>query len=151
MKRIITYGSFDLFHVGHVRLLRRLKAVGDYLYVACSTDEFNQAKGKRSIMPFEQRVEVLEACRYVDKVIPESAWDQKLTDVERYKIDVFAMGDDWAGEFDFLSKYVEVLYLPRTEDVSTTDVRQLAASLNSEVVEEARHAIEHAIRAINRL
>lgn len=123
MKRVITYGTFDLFHLGHVRLLRRLAALGDELVVGCSTDEFNKLKGKKSVMPFEQRLEILEACRYVAKVIPEREWDQKRGDISREEISVFGMGDDWTGKFDHLTDICEVVYLPRTEDISTTQLR----------------------------
>lgn len=124
MKRVITYGTFDLFHEGHVRILRRAKALGDYLVVAISSDEFNQLKGKKSVMSYEQRKEVVEAIRYVDLVIPEHDWEQKIHDVQKYDIDVFVMGDDWTGKFDFLKDYCEVVYLPRTENISTTMIKE---------------------------
>ena len=124
MKRVITYGTFDLFHEGHVRILRRAKALGDYLVVAISSDEFNQLKGKKSVMSYEQRKEVVEAIRYVDLVIPEHDWEQKINDVQKYDIDVFVMGDDWTGKFDFLKDYCEVVYLPRTENISTTMIKE---------------------------
>ncbi len=143
MKTVITYGTFDLFHVGHVRLLRRLRDLGDRLVVGCSTDEFNASKGKHSVMPYDQRVEVLEACRYVDKVFPENSWDQKPEDIRREGADIFAMGDDWVGKFDYLEPQVEVVYLPRTQDISTTEVRQLVKSLHTEKVEEIKSAIDH--------
>ena len=143
MKTVITYGTFDLFHIGHVRLLRRLRELGDRLVVGCSTDEFNAIKGKRSVMPYDQRVEILEACRYVDKVFPENDWNQKPEDIERERADIFAMGDDWVGKFDHLTDLVEVVYLPRTQDISTTDVRQLVKSLHTEQVEEIKSAIDH--------
>jgi glycerol-3-phosphate cytidylyltransferase len=123
MKTVLTYGTFDLFHLGHIRLLRRLAALGDRLIVACSTDEFNATKGKRCIMPFEHRMEIVEACRYVDKVIPERDWDQKRTDIIKENVDIFGMGDDWSGKFDELGDICEVVYLPRTEDISTTELR----------------------------
>ena len=124
MKRVLTYGTFDLFHEGHVRILKRAKALGDYLIVAISSDEFNQLKGKKSVMSFEQRKEVVEAIRYVDLVIPEHNWDQKISDVQKYDVDVFVMGDDWTGKFDFLKDYCEVVYLPRTENISTTMIKE---------------------------
>lgn len=120
MKTIITYGTFDLLHVGHVRLLKRAKALGDFLIVGLSTDEFNAVKHKSSFLPYEQRKEILESIRYVDKVIPENNWDQKRSDVRKYKVDIFTIGDDWLGEFDFLKEYCEVIYLSRTEDISTS-------------------------------
>jgi len=143
MKTVITYGTFDLFHVGHVRLLRRLRELGDRLVVGCSTDEFNKLKGKKSIMPYDQRVEILQACRYVDHVFPENNWDQKREDILREKADIFAMGDDWLGKFDDLGDIVEVVYLPRTKDISTTEVRQLVRALHEEKINEIRSALQH--------
>lgn len=121
---ILTYGTFDLFHHGHVRLLQRLSALGSELIVGVSTDEFNAIKGKQCFMPYEQRRMILESCRYVSRVIPEENWDQKRTDIVNYNVSTFAMGDDWAGKFDDLSDLAEVLYLPRTENVSTTELRE---------------------------
>ncbi|WP_050931489.1 adenylyltransferase/cytidyltransferase family protein [Aestuariivita boseongensis] len=126
---ILTYGTFDLFHVGHVRLLRRLADLGDRLIVACSTDEFNAIKGKQTAIPFKHRVEVLEACRYVDLVISEETWEQKRDDIVKYNVDLFAMGDDWAGKFDDLRDLCDVLYLPRTENVSTTELKELIQTM----------------------
>lgn len=124
-RTIITYGTFDLFHVGHVRLLQRLADLGDRLIVACSTDEFNALKGKTTAVPYADRVEVLQACRYVDQVIPEENWAQKRDDIARLGADLFAMGDDWVGKFDDLRDLCDVLYLPRTENVSTTELKEL--------------------------
>lgn len=123
MRRIITYGTFDLLHYGHIRLLQRCKAQGDYLVVALSTDEFNAGKGKKSYFSYEDRKNMLEAIRYVDLVIPEDSWEQKKTDVEKYHIDAFVMGDDWEGRFDFLKDQCEVIYLPRTPEISTTQIK----------------------------
>ncbi|MGB5863989.1 MAG: adenylyltransferase/cytidyltransferase family protein [Sulfitobacter sp.] len=128
-KVILTYGTYDLFHVGHLRLLKRLASLGDRLIVACSTDEFNLGKGKVTAIPYEHRVEILESCRYVDLVIPENTWDQKRGDVQEHGVDLFAMGDDWAGKFDFLGDLCDVLYLPRTENVSTTELKALIQSM----------------------
>lgn len=126
MKRILTYGTFDLLHYGHIRLLKRAKELGDYLVVAVSTDEFNEIKGKKAYHNYETRKEMLEAVRYVDLVIPENNWEQKIEDVKDYKIDVVVMGSDWAGsdKFDYLKDYCEVVYLDRTEGVSTTKIKQ---------------------------
>ena len=124
MKRVLTYGTFDLFHEGHVRILKRAKALGDYLIVAISSDEFNALKGKKSVMSYEQRKQVVEAIRYVDLVIPENDWEQKISDVQKYDVDVFVMGDDWTGKFDFLKDYCEVVYLPRTPDVCSTETKK---------------------------
>ncbi|MCT1921574.1 glycerol-3-phosphate cytidylyltransferase [Brevibacterium luteolum] len=123
MRRIITYGTFDLLHYGHIRLLQRCKEQGDYLVVALSTDEFNAGKGKKSYFSYEDRKRILEAIRYVDLVIPEETWEQKPDDVQRYHIDVFVMGDDWQGKFDELEEHCEVVYLPRTPEISTTQIK----------------------------
>lgn len=127
MKRVITYGTFDMLHYGHINLLRRAKEQGDYLIVALSTDEFNwQEKHKRIYFEFEKRKQLLEAIRYVDLVIPEESWEQKVSDMTVYQVDTFVMGDDWQGEFDYLADQtdVEVIYLPRTLEVSTTQIKQ---------------------------
>lgn len=144
MTTVITYGTFDLFHVGHVRLLKRLRDLGSRLVVGCSTDAFNASKGKRTVMPLEQRMEILAACRYVDRVFPEDSWGQKRTDIVREGAKIFAMGDDWVGRFDELSDLCKVVYLPRTQNISTTDVRQLVNLLNRDRMDELRRAIEHA-------
>lgn len=125
MKRVITYGTFDLLHYGHINLLRRAKALGDYLVVALSTDEFNRnEKNKGCYFSYEKRKALLEAIRYVDLVIPETCWQQKVTDVKEYHIDVFVMGDDWEGKFDYLKEEgVEVVYLPRTPEISSTQIK----------------------------
>ncbi|MBL7565816.1 glycerol-3-phosphate cytidylyltransferase [Staphylococcus saccharolyticus] len=124
MKRVITYGTYDLLHYGHIELLRRAREMGDYLIVALSTDEFNQIKNKKSYYDYEQRKMMLESIRYVDLVIPEEGWGQKEKDVERFDVDVFVMGHDWEGEFDFLKDQCEVIYLNRTEGISTTKIKQ---------------------------
>lgn len=125
MKRVITYGTFDLLHYGHINLLKRAKEQGDYLVVAVSTDEFNwNEKQKTCYFSYEERKAMVEAIRYVDLVIPETCWDQKRRDVEEYKIDTFVMGDDWTGKFDFLSDLCEVVYLPRTPEISTTKIKK---------------------------
>ncbi|MGM9967691.1 glycerol-3-phosphate cytidylyltransferase [uncultured Rummeliibacillus sp.] len=124
MKRVITYGTFDLLHVGHVNILRRAKALGDYLVVAISTDEFNALKGKKAYYSYEDRKTILEAIKYVDEVIPENTWEQKIQDVKDHNIDTFVMGHDWEGKFDFLKDYCEVIYLPRTEGISTTKIKK---------------------------
>ncbi|WP_141603624.1 glycerol-3-phosphate cytidylyltransferase [Terrilactibacillus laevilacticus] len=123
MKRVITYGTFDLLHYGHINLLRRAKELGDYLIVGLSTDEFNTIKHKEAYHSYMNRKLILEAIRYVDKVIPENDWNQKIADVKDNKIDVFVMGEDWKGHFDFLKDYCEVIYLPRTSGVSTTKIK----------------------------
>lgn len=125
MKKVITYGTFDLLHYGHINLFRRAKALGDYLIVAVSTDEFNNLKGKKSFFNFEQRKSMVEAIKYVDQVIPEEKWEQKIDDVKKYNIDIFVIGDDWKGKFDFLKKEgIDVVYLERTPEVSSTQIKQ---------------------------
>ena len=126
MKRILTYGTFDLLHYGNIRLLQRAKALGDYLVVALSTDEFNATKGKKAYHNYETRKKMLEAIRYVDLVIPEESWEQKISDVQKYDIDIVVMGSDWAGsdKFDYLKDYCEVVYLDRTEGISTTKIKK---------------------------
>ncbi|MEO1781397.1 glycerol-3-phosphate cytidylyltransferase [Enterococcus diestrammenae] len=127
MKRIITYGTFDLLHYGHINLLKRAKEQGDYLVVALSTDEFNwDEKQKKCYFSYEKRKQLLEAIRYVDLVIPENNWEQKTTDIELYHIDKFVMGDDWADKFDFIEDQTEaeVIYLPRTPEISTTQIKR---------------------------
>ncbi len=124
MKKVITYGTFDLLHYGHINLLKRAKAQGDYLIVALSTDEFNwNSKQKKCYFTYEQRKQLLEAVRYVDLVIPEENWEQKVNDVQEFKVDTFVMGDDWKGKFDFLKDYCEVVYLSRTPEISTTQIK----------------------------
>lgn len=125
MKRVITYGTFDLLHYGHINLLRRAKELGDYLIVALSTDEFNwNKKQKKCYFSYEKRKLLLEAIKYVDEVIPEENWEQKRTDVHKYNADIFVIGDDWKGKFDFLKEEgVEVVYLERTPDISTTQIK----------------------------
>jgi glycerol-3-phosphate cytidylyltransferase len=123
MKKVITYGTFDLLHVGHINLLRRAKELGDYLIVGLSTDEFNAGKHKEAYHSYEDRKIILEAIKYVDEVIPEETWEQKVTDVQKHHADIFVMGSDWEGKFDFLKEYCEVIYLPRTPGVSTTQIK----------------------------
>ena len=125
MKKVITYGTFDLLHYGHINLLQRAKALGDYLIVALSTDEFNsKEKNKITYFSYEERKRLLEAIRYVDLVIPEQNWEQKISDVKEFKVDTFVMGDDWKGKFDFLKDYCEVVYLERTPGISTTKIKK---------------------------
>lgn len=126
MKRVLTYGTYDLLHYGHIRLLKRAKEMGDYLIVAVSTDEFNQIKNKKSYHNFETRKKMLEAIRYVDLVIPENDWKQKCDDVKNYKVDIVVMGSDWEGDknFECLKNLCDVIYLPRTEGISTTKIKE---------------------------
>ncbi|KYG30878.1 glycerol-3-phosphate cytidylyltransferase [Alkalihalobacillus trypoxylicola] len=130
MKKVITYGTFDLLHWGHINLLRRARELGDYLVVAISSDEFNAIKNKESFHSFENRKMILEAIRYVDEVIAEDNWEQKVLDVQKHDIDVFVMGDDWEGKFDFLKEHCEVIYLPRTAGISTTKIKEGLQAIN---------------------
>lgn len=123
MKKVITYGTFDLFHYGHLKILERAKQLGDYLIVAVSTDEFNKVKGKKCVYPYEHRAEIVKAIKYVDEVIPETEWEQKRQDVITHQVDIFVMGSDWQGRFDELEELCEVIYLPRTPDISSTDIK----------------------------
>lgn len=123
MKKVITYGTFDLLHYGHINLLKRAKKLGDYLIVALSTNEFNEQKGKTCYFSYEERKQLVESIRYVDLVIPEKCWEQKIDDIKEFKVDIFVMGDDWKGKFDSLKDYCEVVYLPRTPEISTTQIK----------------------------
>ncbi|MFC5735402.1 glycerol-3-phosphate cytidylyltransferase [Cytobacillus gottheilii] len=123
MKRVITYGTFDLLHYGHINILQRAKELGDYLIVGLSTNEFNVSKGKESYFSYTERKQLLESIRYVDLVIPEYHWDQKINDIKEYKADLFVMGDDWRGNFDYLKDYCDVKYLSRTPEISTTKIK----------------------------
>jgi glycerol-3-phosphate cytidylyltransferase len=131
VKKVLTYGTFDLLHWGHINLLKRARELGDYLVVGLSTDEFNAEKNKKAYYSYENRKLILEAIRYVDEVIPEVSWDQKVRDVIQHNIDIFVMGDDWRGKFDFLKEYCEVVYLPRTIGISSTKIKQDLLSANN--------------------
>ena len=125
MKKVITYGTFDLLHYGHINLLQRAKALGDYLIVALSTDEFNwNSKQKKCYFTYDERRQLLESIRYVDLVIPETCWEQKSSDVREFHVDIFVIGEDWSGKFDFLKDFCEVVYLPRTPEISTTQIKR---------------------------
>ena len=126
MKKVITYGTFDLLHYGHINLLKRAKSLGDYLIVGLSTDDFNNTeKNKESYFDYENRKSLLDAVKYVDLVIPEETWDQKVLDIQKYNIDIFVIGDDWKGKFDYLEDFgIEVVYLPRTNEISTTKIKK---------------------------
>lgn len=125
MKRVITYGTFDLFHYGHLEILRRAKELGDYLIVALSSNEFNAIKGKQSHFDYAKRKKMLEAVKYVDEIIPEGNWEQKKEDIKKHNIDILVMGDDWKGKFDDLENLCEIVYLPRTPDISSTDIKTM--------------------------
>ena len=129
-KIVITYGTFDLFHIGHLKLLQRLSKLGDKLIVAVSTDEFNELKGKKTIIPFAQRAEIVENIKCVDMVIAENDWEQKIEDIKKYNVDIFSIGDDWKGKFDFLKEYCNVVYLDRTDGISSTQLKNTLKSFS---------------------
>jgi glycerol-3-phosphate cytidylyltransferase len=151
MRTVITYGTFDLFHVGHVRLLKRIRDLGDRLVVGLSSDEFNKVKGKKVIIPFADRKEILLSCRYVDDVFQENTWEQKREDIIREKAEVFAIGDDWAGKFDDLDDIVKVLYLPRTKDISTTELKTVIREINAEKLHEAKNVADHLVDLLRKI
>jgi glycerol-3-phosphate cytidylyltransferase len=148
---VITYGTFDLFHVGHLRLLKRARALGDRLIVGVSTDEFNAQKGKKTIIPFEQRAEIVASIRYVDEVIPEKNWEQKADDIRRYQVDILVMGEDWKGKFDHLQNLCKVVYLPRTQGVSSTQLKSSLKNLLQISPAKLREAIDTLEQILNDL
>jgi glycerol-3-phosphate cytidylyltransferase len=141
-KTVLTYGTFDLFHIGHLNLLRRLRALGGRLVVGVSTDEFNAAKGKRTVVPFRDRLAIVESLKFVDVAFAEHSWEQKVADIDKYEVDIFGMGDDWAGRFDALTSHCEVVYLPRTSEVSSTEFKQLLRVLEASHVAELKQALD---------
>jgi len=141
-KTIITYGTFDMFHIGHLNLLKRLKAMGDELIVGVSTDEFNLDKGKKTLIPYDQRAEIVAAIEYVDKVIPEDNWEQKVLDIKEFGVDIFVIGDDWCGKFDFLKEFCEVQYLDRTRGVSTTMLKDSLSAIKKISKEDLINALD---------
>lgn len=151
MKTVITYGTFDLYHVGHVKLLKRLSELGDRLIVGVSTDEFNESKGKSSFFSYSERFEIVSSCKYVDLVIPESNWEQKRNDILKFDADIFAMGDDWFGKFDDLSDICEVKYLERTKDISSTSIKASLSKIKKQnlvELEELLHDVINVVRAL---
>jgi glycerol-3-phosphate cytidylyltransferase len=124
VKKVITYGTFDLFHLGHLRILERAKSLGDYLIVAVSSDEFNEIKGKKCVYPFEHRKQIVEAIKYVDEVISEDVWEQKVDDIRKHNVDIMVMGADWKEKFDGLKDLCEVVYLERTPEISSTEIKK---------------------------
>jgi glycerol-3-phosphate cytidylyltransferase len=139
---VITYGTFDMFHIGHLRLLQKLAYIGDKVIVGVSTDEFNKIKNKTVLIPYEQRAEIVRSIKYVDEVIPEYSWEQKIDDIKKYNVDIFAIGNDWNGKFDFLKEYCEVTYLERTENISTTKLKKSLSSFLSIPKQDILHAFE---------
>lgn len=142
MKTIITYGTFDLFHIGHVRLLQRARALGERLLVGVSSDEFNSVKGKRSVMSYEHRSAIVRALACVDDVFPESDWGQKEADICRFEASVLVMGDDWKGKFDDLMRFCEVVYLPRTEGISSTELKSALSAFRGDKIAELQRGLE---------
>lgn len=142
MKTILTYGTFDLFHIGHLRLLERLRDMGDQLVVGVSTDEFNVSKGKKTVVPFQDRLAIIRGLRCVNFAFAETCWEQKAGDITEYQVAVLGMGSDWQGKFDQLSNLCEVIYLPRTEGVSSTQIRNSLKVLSSEHITELKQALD---------
>lgn len=136
MKTVITYGTFDLFHIGHLRLLERLKKLGDRLIVGVSTDDFNKKKGKESIIAYQDRVDIVSSIRHVDLVIPEENWEQKEEDIKKYNVDIFGIGNDWEGKFDYLKKHCDVIYLPRTMNISSSKMKSILTNLSIEHIKQ---------------
>jgi glycerol-3-phosphate cytidylyltransferase len=139
---VLTYGTFDMFHIGHLNLLKRAKELGDRLFVGVSTDEFNKIKGKKTLIPFEDRKEIVKAIRYVDEVFAEKDWDQKIEDIKKYDIDILVMGDDWKGRFDHFKSYCDVVYLPRTEGISSSYLKEALKGFYDLDLEKMKHAVE---------
>ena len=150
-KIILTYGTFDLFHIGHLNLLRRLKQRSDYLIVGVSTDDFNSLKGKRSLISYENRRDVVQSIRYVDFVMPEDNWEQKRSDILKYKVNTLAMGDDWVGKFDQYSDICEVVYLQRTYGISSSSIRADINSIGNTNIEKLRDAAQALMQIVNSL
>jgi len=142
IKTVITYGTFDMFHIGHLKLLERLSKLGDKLIVCVSTDEFNELKGKKTIIPYKQRAEIVNAIKYVNKVIPENDWEQKINDLKENNVDIFAMGDDWEGKFDFLNEYCEVKYLRRTDGISSSALKEQLNKISEINLKDLNDAFE---------
>lgn len=141
-KVVLTYGTFDLFHVGHLNLLKRLKELGDYLIVGVSTDEFNESKGKKTIIQFDDRAKIVKELKCVDLVIPEKNWEQKAQDISKYGVSVFGMGSDWQGRFDEYKALCEVIYLPRTEGVSSSDLKKSLGIIDKKHVDELKKTLD---------
>jgi glycerol-3-phosphate cytidylyltransferase len=141
MTTVLTYGTFDLFHIGHLNMINRLTELGDRLVIAVSTDEFNAGKGKSSVVSYEDRAKIVSSIKGVDLVIPETSWDQKVSDIKQYDVDVFAIGDDWAGKFDELKEFCEVVYLTRTDGISSTEIKQMLRVLDPSHITEMQDAL----------
>ena len=135
-KTVITYGTFDMFHIGHLKLLKRLKKMGTKLIVAVSSDEFNLSKGKTTIIPYKQRMQIVKSIKYVDKVIVENDWDQKVKDIKKYDVDLFVMGHDWEGKFDELKKHCKVKYIPRTKKISSSKIKKVLGKFDAQSLKD---------------
>ena len=141
MTTVLTYGTFDLFHIGHLNLIERLSQMGDRLIIAVSTDEFNAGKGKTSVVSYEDRARIISSIKGVDLVIPETSWEQKASDIKEHDVDIFAIGEDWAGKFDELKELCEVVYLPRTDGISSTEIKQMLRVLDPSHITEMQDAL----------
>ncbi|MCP1647233.1 adenylyltransferase/cytidyltransferase family protein [Pseudomonas nitroreducens] len=148
---VLTYGTFDLFHNGHLKLLERLKSLGDQLIVGVSTDEFNAIKGKKTIIPFKDRIDIVRSIKFVDLAIPETDWDQKSRDIELYDVDILGMGHDWEGKFDNLKSICKVVYLPRTEGISSTKIKSSLSSFDKENIKTIKDSMDVIADIIERL
>ncbi|PFG11734.1 adenylyltransferase/cytidyltransferase family protein [Marinobacter sp. LV10MA510-1] len=151
MKIIMTYGTFDLFHIGHLNMLERLAALGDQLIVGVSTDEFNRGKGKESIFSYEERSRIVQSISCVDHVVPETTWEQKRTDIQSFNVDLLGIGEDWQGKFDHLKELCEVVYLSRTAQISTTQLKQRLSDLNSKSIREIRNGLDSLLNVVKAL
>lgn len=151
VKRIVTYGTFDLFHIGHLRILERARDMGDQLFVGVSSDEFNAIKGKNSFFSYNNRAAIISSLRCVDHVFPEYSWDQKPSDFQKYKANVFVMGSDWTGKFDELSNLIQVHYLPRTEGISSSDIKKQLQKIDDKSLDSVKSAISLALNMLNEI
>lgn len=149
MTTVLTYGTFDLFHIGHLNLIERLAALGDRLIIGVSTDEFNAGKGKSSVVSYEDRARIVGSIKGVDLVVPEQSWEQKVLDVQEHDVDLFVMGDDWTGKFDHLKDYCEVQYLPRTAGVSSTGIKEMLRALDPAHIAEMQEALSTMSRLLS--
>ena len=149
MKTVITYGTFDLLHLGHIKMLHRLGELGDRLIVGVSTDEFNQSKGKKSLYNYEARAQIVQAIKGVDHVFPEKSWDQKREDIDHFNVSIFGIGDDWRGEFDFLEDCCEVVYLPRTPNISTTALKKSLSNIDSDHIKKLKLGLDQVLDVVN--
>ena len=148
MKTILTYGTFDLLHIGHLNMLERLAELGDALIVGVSTDEFNQLKGKKSVYSYADRARIVESLKCVSKVIPENSWEQKTADIAHFEVDVFGIGSDWQGKFDHLKEHCEVVYLDRTSNISTTELKKSLSQLDSDTIQRIKSGLDSVLEIV---